>query len=198
VRGEIAAALSGAVAAADAAAAGDQLPLFPSPIPGRSAKSGRAFDVEALERAAEGRRVGRPPGAVNKSTARMREYMLARGVNPVEWLVRWLQPTPDELAEYLGCTTLEAFREQRIVASELRPVFMPNMAPTDDQGRPVPLVNIAFGPGAVSLGADRKPWEYIEPDQGLGDAAAATSHDGTSHDEAKSEAEQGGYDGSAG
>lgn len=176
VRGEVAAALSGAVASADTAAAGEQLPLFPSPIPATT-HGGRTFDTDALQADAEARRkAGRPAGAVNKASARMREYLLARGVNPVEWLIRWLQPTPDQLAAYLGCTTLEAFREQRQVAAELRPVFIPNMAPTDDEGRPVPLVAINIGGQPGAAGAGRAPWEYLEQIQQVSDTAANTSH----------------------
>lgn len=177
VQGEVAAALSGAVAAADAAAAGEQLPLFPSPIPAVNVRTGRVFDVEALQADAEARRkAGRPAGATNKATARMREHLLARGINPAEWLVRWLQVTPDQLADYLGCTTVEAFREQRIIADALRPIFIPNMAATDDQGKPVPVVNITIGGQPGAAGPGRAPWEYIEQIQSVSALADDGSH----------------------
>jgi hypothetical protein len=195
VQAETAAALSQAVAAADAAAAGEQLPLFPVPIPARNARSGKEFDVAALQAAAEKRR-GRPPGAVNKSTAKMREYLLARGVNPLEWFMRWLLVTPDELADYLGCTVKEALQEQRLMASELGPIFMPRMAPTDDAGKPVPMLNITIGGAAGGAAPGRKPWEYIVQDQELAVTVEPVDGDGSHGDEvtreAESETDQGG------
>jgi len=150
VRAEIAAAASEAVAAGRAD--GEQLSLLMPPIPAVDAK-GRKFDVAAMAAGAEARRgPGRPRGAENRATKELRRYLLERGTNPAEWLVRWLAIRPDELAKYLGCTVLEAFREQRIVAAEIRKVFVPDLASTDDAGQAVPLLNLNID--AMAGGAD--------------------------------------------
>jgi hypothetical protein len=170
------------IAGAEKLAAGEQVEMFAVPTRFRPEDPRHA---EQLERT---RRPGRPPGAVNKSTAAFRDYLLARGVNPLEQLMRWSLHTPESLAAELGCTTLEAFRELRVLLCELAPYFASKVVATDAEGRAVPQFMMVFGgagngnaPGAAA------PWLYLEHEQNqpLGDGAPAQSHGAQSHGQAK-------------
>lgn len=176
--GVVAAAVKGVaegIAAADAAAAGEQIPMFEPP-------TRFADDDGAIERARRQR--GRPPGAANRSTKEFREWLLRRGEHPLQWMMRWASHTPESLARELGCTMLEAFDRLKALHQELAPYFAAKMVAVDDQGRPVPMMVMQFGQfGAPPSEGGKAPWLYLENEQNqpLGDAAANVSHGQVSH-----------------
>lgn len=168
------------IAREDLAAAGEQMPLFE--VPTRFVDHRAELQRDRIERA---RGPGRPPGAQNLSTARMRAYLLARGVNPLEQLARWAQHTPESLALELRCSKLEAFRELRATWGELAPYLFGRAVPTDDEGRAVPQFVMVLG-GATTAGPGaRPPWEYLEAVQEVSEAAPEKSHGEQSHGVAK-------------
>src|SRR5262245_12463545 len=108
VIGEAFGAAGAALATDREAAAGEQLSMLA--IPGERASRGAA---KLREIAARRNQAGRPPGSINKSNKELREYLLLRGVHPLQRMMEWLLHTPQSLAAELGCTPLEAFRELR-------------------------------------------------------------------------------------
>ena len=158
---EIARRLADEIAEEKAKAEGEQLGLFAPPIPAG------AFRDHVMAEAEERRRkAGRPKGSKNHSTREMREYILARGPHPAIWNISWLNMTVDQLAAYLSCTKLEAFREQRAIAGILTPLVLPALAATDEAGNAVPTINMVFGGGAsLGVSPDRPPWEYLDGDE---------------------------------
>jgi len=156
------AAITGAIeriASDRAAADGEALELFELPGRTEDPRGARAIAIEHAKR-------GRPPGAVNKSTAELRRYLLARGVNPLSALMQWAMHTPESLAAELGCTKLEAFDRLRAVWEGLAPYFMPKMVPVDNQGRAVPFFAMNFGLfGAAPAQGGKAPWTYLESEQ---------------------------------
>jgi hypothetical protein len=162
------------IAGERAAADGDQVEAFELPT---------RFDVTSpeLDRA---RRRGRPPGAVNKSTKAFRDWILARGEHPLQWMMRWAGHTPESLARELNCTLVEAFDRLKALHEGLAPYFAAKMAPTDDQGRVAPQFFMQFGLfGAPQSAGGRAPWEYLESEQNraLLDVTPAVSHGDVSH-----------------
>lgn len=188
VIGAAVAAAAGDLGARKAAAAGEQLALLPVPMGNPRAKHLR-HDVERRNQA------GRPPGAVNKSTAQLREWLLARGVHPLQRMMEWMLHTPQSLAAELGCTQLEAFDRLRQLWADAAPFFAPRLQPTDDQGNAVPFFQMVMGGNQVAIGsgASVPPWIYaggpaplaIEQNQALSEPAEAVSHGDVSHGEAK-------------
>ena len=138
-----------------AAAAGDQLELLnpPTRFHGKDAKAQAA----KIDRAHAGRG-GRPAGSQNKSTMALREYLLARGANPLMQLVRWGMNTPETLAKELGCDKLEAFRELRLLWEGAAPYFDTKLAPTTQDGRPVPQFALYVAGKQVNIGGGLPPW----------------------------------------
>lgn len=183
--GVVAEAVNGAVseiARADRAADGEQLEAFALPTKFADGDPRRG---EQLERA---RRAGRPAGAVNRSTKAFREYLLARGVNPLEQMMRWALHTPESLSTELACTQLEAFRELKSLWGELAPYFAAKVAPTDDAGRTVPQIMMVFGGAGAPGGAPgAPPWAYLEGErnQPVSEAPPEVSHGAVSHGVAK-------------
>lgn len=180
VLGEALNGVDGVIASARAAADGEELELFPLP----GARAGEAAAVRAIE---AGKR-GRPPGAVNKSTAELRKYLLARGVNPLQAMMQWALHTPESLANELGCTRLEAFDRLRALWEGLAPYFVPKMVPVDDAGRPIPVMLMQVGQfGAPKEAGGVAPWLYMEGEQNqaLSAELGAVSNDAPSNDEQK-------------
>ncbi|MBS7703186.1 hypothetical protein [Chelatococcus asaccharovorans] len=174
-RGVIAAAVSEAAGAVAADRAPDeQLGLFEAP-------AGRRMDVEqAAEDHAARRGRGRPPGAANRSTRELREWLMRGGVLPQRWMMDWLLLSVEELAARLQCSRLEAFDRQASLADRLGRYFMPHLAPTDAQGAAVPMVALMVGGQAVNGAAtgSAPPWARAFEDveyQELSDGDAAQS-----------------------
>lgn len=104
------------------------------------------------------RRRGRPPGAQNVSTVQWRKYLFGPGrAMPQKFLGDWLLVSPEELAQRLGCTVLEAFDRQRAIAAELAPYAMAKAAPVDENGKPVPFLQFNFG--SEEAAQVLPPWE---------------------------------------
>lgn len=187
--GDAMVAASAELAGAKAVADGEQMPLFDIPTRFSGVRVDPADDRGArVERAAEMHRKGRPPGAVNKSTADLRKWLLARGVNPLQQMMRWSMHTPESLAAEFGCTQLEAFRELRGMWGELAGYFAAKVVPVDDQGNAVPFFQMLIGGAAASAPGQtaRPPWlAESEQNQGVIDAVAEVSHGGVSHGERK-------------
>ncbi|WP_026783140.1 hypothetical protein [Pleomorphomonas koreensis] len=155
---EIARGLAEEVAEVKAAAEGEQLGLFAPPIPDGAVRDQIVAEAEARERKA-----GRPKGATNLATRQLREFIFSRGKNPVIWKISWLTMTVEQLATYLGCSKLEAFDRQRMLADTLQGLVLPNLAATDEAGNAVPTINMVFGGGAsLGVSPDRPPWEYLD------------------------------------
>lgn len=186
-RGVVAEAITGAVAGiADVqkSAAGEQLPMFDVPTRHTGARAAE------LQRAIEHKRDrGRPPGATNKATKAMREYLLGRGINPLQAMMQWALHTPTSLAAEIGCTRLEAFDRLKDLWAELAPFFAAKMVPVDDEGRPLPFFQFNFAGTAMAArpGASAEPpWitalRQLEENQGLKDVTPQVSHGATSHE----------------
>jgi hypothetical protein len=52
---------------------------------------------------------GRPPGALNRATKELREFILTNFTDPVIGAARVMMMRPQDLATALGCTLLEAY-----------------------------------------------------------------------------------------
>ena len=183
-RAVVADAVSGVAARiAGERAAAEQISMFEVPTRHAGARA------EALQSAIEHRRErGRPPGAVNKSTKIFRDYLLARGVNPLQAMMQWSLHTPTSLAAELGCTRLEAFDRLMDLWGDLAPYFGAKMVPVDDLGRAAPMMLMQFGRfGVPKEAGGRAPWEYLESEQNqaLLDVTADVSHGDVSHEREK-------------
>jgi hypothetical protein len=185
VVGEAMAAAASDLDAAKAAAGGEQMPLFDIPTRFLGVRADGAPDdrVEKVERAAALHRRGRPPGAVNRSTAELRKWLLGRGVHPLEQLMRWAMHTPESLAAELGCTLLEAFREWKSLQVELAPYFAAKVVPVDDNGNAVPFFQMIMGGAGSGAGPGAAPpWlAQDEQNQRVIEAAPEVSHGMVSH-----------------
>jgi len=73
------------------------------------------------------RGVGRPRGATNKRTGKMRDYLASRYRHPLETLAEMQAQTPELLAAQLCCTKLEAAALIKSAAAELAPYMESKM-----------------------------------------------------------------------
>ncbi|MDN3278794.1 hypothetical protein QWJ07_31345 [Frankia sp. RB7] len=175
-------------AAAPAAAAVEQLELMPAMRPSLTDSQ-----VERVETAIKADRRGRPPGAQNKATREMLEFVRKLCGDPLERRFRYAMHTPETLAIELGCTKLEAFDRLDRMWSELGRYFYAQMAQVDAGGNSVaPRLTMVFpGQSAPAIGPDgstRAPWLYIEQreeNQALSAPADDVSHSDVSHGDDK-------------
>jgi hypothetical protein len=137
----------------------EQLPLFEPPSFGAE---NPAIGVVVARAEAERRGPGRPPGALNKSTRDLRQWLLGRGVHPLETLMRWGMHSPHSLAIELGCSKLEAFDRLKAVWAELVPYFVPKLQPTDESGQAVPFLSFVIGGAEGGAGPGVPPWAYLD------------------------------------
>lgn len=168
------------------------------------------YDASDAARAQEQRRiveidqrargVGRPKGSRNKSTRDLIEYARRIGADPMLWLLRWSQHTPETLARELGCSRAEAFDRLHALHRDMRKVFIADAVPVDDDGKPLPQFNLSFAGGvAVQVnalaGQPVPPW-LTDPEvagniakdkqnQPVTLDAAPQSHGAKSHEEPK-------------
>ena len=185
VRGEIAAA-----AAAAKPAPAEQLDLMP-PMRGSMTDHER----QRVEEGVRHGRAGRPPGAANKSTREMLDFIRRVIGDPMLESARQLLHTPETLSIELGCTKGEAFDRLEKIRTDLRPYFYAKQAPVDTDGKPVPGLTVEFhGQGTARIGADGAqlpPWLYLqgepashekdEQNQRTIDVTPGVSHGDVSH-----------------
>jgi hypothetical protein len=144
-------------ALAPAAPAEVQLDLVP---PGRESMT----DGEQVrfDRAVAHGKAGRPPGAQNKTTREMLDFIRKTLGDPLLESARWAMHTPESLALVLGCSKAEAFDRMEKLRADLRPYFYAKQAPVDSDGKAVPGLTVEFhGHGAVDRDQDGRelpPW----------------------------------------
>lgn len=184
---ELVAGAAGEWNAARAELAGEQLPMFPVPVRARgSERARRGMQREAERRAAP----GRPEGAENLVTRDFRRWVLSRGVSPLVWLMRYALMPPEILANELGCTKLEAFRELKSINEALAPYLHSRLAFVDDTGAAVPLLQMVLAGQASAPGEPgMTPWAAREAlalgnqqNQGVGAVVDVMSHAAPSHE----------------
>lgn len=178
-RRELASALDAAAGAGDLGEA-EQLSMLPTRFAGGDPREPAA--IEAVRR----HRAGRPPGARNKTTREMLDFVRKTLGDPLLERARMAMHTPETLARELDCTKLEAAHLLDGIRSDLSRLFYAPLAAVDDQGNAVvPVFNMLIGGSAIG-GDGRKPWEYeIEEKQALSQLAAAVSHGAVSHEDGK-------------
>ena len=99
-------------------------------------------------------RRGRPPGAKNKRTEAWQDYLLGKYRSPLEVLAQTYSRPTAELARELGCTLLEAFKEQIAAAKDLAPFLHQKMPQAIDlKGVPVVPLTINLGVGVAASAA---------------------------------------------
>lgn len=174
-------------AAAPAPAAEVQLDLVP---PSRARMTNG--EAERFDAAVTHGRVGRPPGAQNKTTREMLDFIRKTLGDPMLESARWAMHTPDSLAIVLGCSKAEAFDRLEKLRADLRPYFYAKQAPVDTDGRAVPGLTVEFHGHGGRVGADGQelpPWlretAQSEQNQGLIDVSPNVSHGSVSHDDSK-------------
>ena len=101
------------------------------------------------------RRVGRPPGARNKSTEAWRRFILGLHGSPLQALARIYASDPRELAAYLGCDAREALK-RIIEAARVAAPYLHSTMPTEVK---------VDGRGALAFGVFMQ-----RPGDGQGDA----------------------------
>ncbi|EKS26507.1 hypothetical protein [Afipia felis] len=153
-------------AAADAAAAegsGEQLDMLMPPT--RANVS--VHEEERIRASIKRDRAGRPPGAKNKVTREMLEFLRNSFGDPMLWRFRYAAHTPESFAIAMNCTVLEAFDRLDKLHADLARFFYAQQAPTDAQGNAVaPRLTVVFGgQNAAQIGpngAAQAPWLYLE------------------------------------
>lgn len=139
-------------------------------------------------------RAGRPPGAQNRTTRDMLDFIRKTLGDPMLESARWAMHTPASLAKELGCSIAEAFDRLERIRADLRPYFYAKQAPVDADGKPAPWLTMTFGDqNARPQGLappDRPPWEYLDvtpqetqQKQALPASSDVRSHGDQSHDE---------------
>lgn len=179
------AAIAAVIAEAAAAPAAEQLELMP---PTRSTIT--ADEQARVEASVKRDRAGRPPGARNKATREMLEFVRKMCGDPLERRFRWAMHTPESLSIELGCTKLEAFDRLDKIWADLSRYFYARLAQQDGQGNAVaPRLTMVFpgqsAPAIAPDGAIRPPWVYIEEqqqNQALIEQPSDVSHGDVSHD----------------
>ncbi|MBI5112882.1 MAG: hypothetical protein HZA68_13015 [Rhodovulum sp.] len=183
VRGAVGAIVAAASAARPAEPV--QMELLPPGLDGLP-ETQRAR-VEPGVRAA---RAGRPPGAENKMTREVKDFVRQVMGDPVIERARWMLHTPESLAAVLGCTKLEAFDRLDRIRAELSRLWYAPAAPVDEDGRPVPTLNLVVGNQVVGTAEAPPPWVYAggpvvdqtQQNQSLSNASPAVSHGDVSHE----------------
>lgn len=139
-------------------------------------------------------RRGRPPGARNKHTREMLEFVRKFCGDPLERRFRYAMHTPETLAIELGCSKYEAFQLLDKMWADLSGYFYAKQAQVDGAGNAVvPRLTMMIGghPAAQigPTGAVIPPWIYdgaaneeTLDNQALLEVPSAPSHGQPSHD----------------
>lgn len=183
VRGAVGGLIEAAAAARPAEPA--QLELLPPGLDGLTAAARRR--VEPGVRAA---RAGRPPGAENKMTREVKDFVRQVMGDPVIERARWLLHTPESLAAVLGCTRLEAFDRLDRIRAELSRLWYAPAAPVGEDGRPVPVLSLVVAGQVVGAADAPPPWIYAggpvieqaQQNQSLSETPPDVSHGDVSHE----------------
>jgi hypothetical protein len=151
--------------AAAEAAAGDGAEQHDMLMPPTRA-SLTASQAERVEAAVKHDRRGRPPGARNKATREMLEFVRNLMGDPLERRFRYAMHTPETLAIELSCSKLEAFDRLERLWADLTTYFYARQSPVDGQGNAVvPRFTMVIGghsaPAIGAGGAPLPPWEYL-------------------------------------
>lgn len=117
----------------------------------------------------EAKRIGRPPGAVNRATADWRAYILARYPSPLVALAETYSRPVEVLAAELGCTKAEAMAMQMRAAAELAP-YLHGKMPVEVNLNGAGLVSLTLITGqAQGAGGVETVLGTIIENQGVGD-----------------------------
>lgn len=162
-KGTFAGVIAPAAAAAAADGSGEQLDMLMPP----TRASMTADETARVEASVKRDRAGRPPGARNKATREMLEFVRNLMGDPLERRFRYAMHTPESLSIELGCTKLEAFDRLDKLWAELARFFYAQKAPTDADGNAaVPRLTVVMGgQNAVAIGPNGQqvaPWLYLE------------------------------------
>lgn len=167
-------------------AAGEQADMFALDLPSEGLTiNGRRWSVDDLTAEANRRRPGRPKGSEGQTTKEFRDYLLRRGVDPAESMMRDLSLPLEAFAALLGCSKLEAWDRRQRLRESLRKMFYPDLAATDDAGNAViPSFFIQVGGQTLDAsGRELPPWEVhlkTVENQPLEDEPTGESHNGES------------------
>lgn len=186
------AAIAGMIAEAAAAEpAAEQLELLAPPTRPSLSDAQR----EQVDAAIRHDRRGRPPGAKNKTTREMLDFVRKFCGDPLERRFRWAMHTPETLAIELGCSKFEAFQLLDRMWADLARYFYGQQANVDASGNAaVPRLTMVIGGQTAAAigpnGAVRPPWEYLDvanagpqQNQQVIDHEPAVSHGEPSHDD---------------
>lgn len=159
-KGALAGVIASAAAENAAAANAEQLELMP-PTRASMTDSERDRVVKAIKHD----RAGRPPGARNKKTQDMLDFVRRAMGDPLERRFRYAMHTPESLSIELGCTKFEAFQVLDKMWADLSGFFYAKQAQVDGQGNAVVprLTMMIGGHPAAQIGPDgavRPPWIY--------------------------------------
>lgn len=138
-------------------------------------------------------RAGRPPGAKNRTTRDMLDFIRQTLGDPLLESARLAMHTPATLAADLKCTMLEAAQLLEKVRADLRPYFYAKQAPVDSDGKPVPGLTVQFGGHGAdrdAQGRELPPWlreqgngSSGEQNQRVIDVTPDVSHGDVSHED---------------
>ncbi|CAA7621155.1 hypothetical protein [Magnetospirillum sp. UT-4] len=110
---------------------------------------GTAERRAAIANAPRGR--GRPPGAINKTTAAWRDYLLSRYRSPLEALAETYSRPVEDLAQQLQCKPVEAFKIQVQAAAELAPYLHGKMPVEVNLQGSAPILQIVAPEAAMAF-----------------------------------------------
>lgn len=186
------------IAAAAAADAAPDLQFELLPPTRTTMTPGEQARVEA---AVKRDRAGRPPGAQNKATREMLDFVRSVCGDPLERRFRWAMHTPESLSIELGCTKLEAFDRLERMWADLARFFYAQRASVDDAGNAVvPRLTMVIGGQTAAVvetgGEELPPWirhlrtidgtaTETQQNQSLPASPDAVSHGHVSHSDGK-------------
>lgn len=114
-----------------------------------------APETAAVIQIREKRGPGRRPGARNKRTVEMANYLLNRYASPLEVLMQIATMRVDELSASIGCTKLEALQEKRHAALAALPyIHQKQPVAVDLNSRSIVHLTIVEGEAAPGNSAE--------------------------------------------
>lgn len=122
--------------------------LAPTRFTGKRAAEQRGKIAEDARRA---RVAGRPAGAQNMDTRKLKDFLRAHGYDPVIARWRWLLHTPETLASELNCSKLEAAGFLDRIHADIQKLFYAPAVAVDDQGKAVPSFSLTIGGNNVAV-----------------------------------------------